>query len=50
MICSKCGSEDENIVTEKESIEILKILDLMYNEFKNMEKHLRKQYFQQQLS
>ena len=42
MICSKCGSEDENIVTEKELIEILKILDLMYNEFKNMEKHMRK--------
>ena len=50
MICSKCGSEDENIVTEKESIEILKILDLMYNESKNMEKNMRKQYFQQQLS
>ena len=30
-ICKKCGSEDEKIFEEEESIEILKILGLMEN-------------------
>ena len=31
IIWSKCGSKDEKIFKEEESIEILKILDLIYN-------------------
>ena len=30
-ICNKCGSEDEKILKEKKSIEILKILGLINN-------------------
>ena len=31
IICSKCKSEDEKLLQEEESIEILKILDLIEN-------------------
>ena len=31
IICSKCGNENEKIFKEEESIEILKILDLIIN-------------------
>ena len=31
VICSKCKNEDENIFTEEESIEMLKILGLINN-------------------
>ena len=31
IICSKCGSKDETIFKKVESIEILKILDLIIN-------------------
>ena len=31
IICSKCKNEDEKIFKEEESIEILKILVLIYN-------------------
>ena len=31
VICSKCGSKDEKIFNEEESIEILKILCLISN-------------------
>ena len=31
IICSKCGSKDENIFKDVESIEILKVLDLIVN-------------------
>ena len=30
-ICNKCGSEDEKIIKEEKSVEILKILDLINN-------------------
>ena len=36
-ICNKCGSEDEKIFMEGESIEILKILGLITN----IEKYIR---------
>ena len=31
IVCSKCGSKDENIFKKEEWIEILKILDLIIN-------------------
>ena len=31
IICSKCKNEDENILKEKKSTEILKIISLMQN-------------------
>ena len=31
IICSKCNNEDKKIFKEKESIEILKILDVITN-------------------
>ena len=31
IICSKCDSKDKNIFKEEESIEILKIIDLINN-------------------
>ena len=30
-ICSKCGSEDEKVFMEKESVEILKVIGLINN-------------------
>ena len=42
-ICNKCGNEVEKIFEEEESIEILKILELIeiYNYFKNLSQEFR---------
>ena len=39
IICSKCASKDEEILKKRDSIEILKILSLVFNIEENRNKY-----------